>query len=86
MRIAELQLPTVDLDRQRDFYAGMFGLVPLPGPAGELAFQIGWSRLVFRQAPAGQSGVYHFAFNIPANQFAAAEDWARRRQTGWREC
>jgi catechol-2,3-dioxygenase len=79
MRITELQLQTADLDRQRDFYTSVFGLVPLPGPAGELGFQIGWSRLVFRQAPAGQSGVYHFAFNIPANQFAAAESWARRQ-------
>src|SRR5262249_18269098 len=35
--------------------------------------QAGKTQLTFTQAPV--AGVYHFAFNIPENQFAAACDW-----------
>ncbi|HYF62632.1 MAG TPA: hypothetical protein VD886_07445, partial [Herpetosiphonaceae bacterium] len=79
MRIVEVHLQSPDLARQREFYARVFGLAPLPGPAGELRFAIGASQLIFRPAPAGPPGLYHFAFNIPANQFAAAAAWARPR-------
>jgi catechol-2,3-dioxygenase len=81
MRIVELQLQTVDLDRQRDFYAHVFNRVPMPGPAGELHIQIGASRLIFQQAGRDHAGVYHVAFNIPENQFAAAAAWARQHLT-----
>ena len=81
MRIVALQLQAVDLDRQREFYTRVFNAVPLPGPVGELHVQIGTSRLIFHQAGLDHAGVYHVAFNIPENQFAAAVAWARHHVT-----
>lgn len=37
------------------------------------------TELVFSQAKSGFEGAYHFAFNIPENQFYAAKDWIAHR-------
>jgi catechol-2,3-dioxygenase len=51
--------------------------LPLLGqtPGQNLTFQVGDSRLIFSQAPQDWRGVYHFAINVPEEQFYAAKDW-----------
>src|SRR5690606_37168328 len=44
-----------------------------------LAVKAGSTDLVFMQAPSEFEGGYHFAFNIPENQFAAAKAWISSR-------
>jgi catechol 2,3-dioxygenase-like lactoylglutathione lyase family enzyme len=79
MQIEHLELQATDLPALRDFYAGRFGLTALPAPPDRLALQVGTTLLVFAQAPEGWAGRYHFAFNIPENQYGEAKSWLAAR-------
>ena len=79
MQIDHLELLAPDLPALRDFYAGRFGLTVLPSPPDRLELQVGTTRLVFMQAPEGWTGCYHFAFNIPENQYQEAKSWLAAR-------
>ena len=79
MQIEHLELLATDLAALRDFYVGRCGLPALAATEGYLELQVGESCLRFTQAPEGWSGCYHFAFNIPENQFAEAKAWLAKR-------
>ncbi len=78
MNITSLELPTPDLRAQRDFYSQVLEL-PVELSARSLKVQVGKTVLTFTQAPADFNGAYHFAFNIPENQFRAAKAWIAGR-------
>ncbi|MBN1965126.1 MAG: hypothetical protein JW910_10805 [Anaerolineae bacterium] len=78
MHILVLHLHAPDLAAQHEFYAGPLGL-PVTRDDVALNIQVGATRLVFEQAAAGTAPRYHFAFNIPENQFAAAKAWVSAR-------
>lgn len=78
MNITYLELPAKDLQAQRDYYSNVLGL-PTELAAERLDVAIGTTTLVFTQAFPGFDGVYHFAFNIPENQFNAAKAWISNR-------
>ena len=81
MKIHEIQLQTPSLALVRDFYHGILDLNFQPGSGDSLVFQAGLSPLQFSENPAAK-GIYHFAFNIPANQVAAAQDYLHRCSIG----
>ncbi|MGZ8900250.1 MAG: VOC family protein, partial [Limisphaerales bacterium] len=70
MNITRLELLSADLQAQRDFYADVLELPVNLTPAG-LEVKAGVTDLVFKQAWSDFDGAYHFAFNIPENQFQA---------------
>jgi catechol-2,3-dioxygenase len=74
MFIKQLELLTSDLYAQRDYYANVLEL-PVHLSADSLEVAAGNTELIFRQAPAGWQGAYHFCFNIPENQFIHAKAW-----------
>jgi catechol-2,3-dioxygenase len=78
MKIQKLKLLSADLIAQRDFYTNVLEL-PAELGSSDLVVQAGTSTLVFSQAPADFDGAYHFAFNIPENQFQAAKKWITKR-------
>ena len=78
MNIQMLELLTADLQAQRDFYTNILGLSVKSTPS-TLEVKAGKTDLVFNQAPADFDGAYHFAFNIPENQFQAAKRWISER-------
>jgi catechol-2,3-dioxygenase len=78
MKITRLELLTTDLQAQRDFYADVLDL-PVNLTSSTLEVQVGESVLVFKQAWSDFDGAYHFAFNIPENQYEAARQWIRSR-------
>jgi len=78
MNITYLELSAKDLKVQRDFYADILGL-PVTLDSSTLEVKAGKTDLVFTQAPTEFNGAYHFAFNIPENQFAAAKKWISSR-------
>jgi len=77
MKITYLELPTKDLHAQRDFYAEVLEL-PAELNSSDLVVRAGNTDLLFTQATPGFDGAYHFAFNIPENQFDAAKAWISR--------
>lgn len=80
MKITYLELPTKDIQAQKDYYASVLGL-PVSGSAGEAKIQAGETELVFTQADSSLGGAYHFAFNIPENQSHAAKEWITERMS-----
>ena len=78
MNIRKLELLAVDLEGQRDFYANILEL-PTDLSSSGLVVKAGETELLFLQAPADFVGAYHFAFNIPENQFQSAKKWLASR-------
>lgn len=79
MDFIELGLQAQDLAVLRRFYGDVLGLPVLDGPGGALVVQAGTTRLLFEAAPTGVAPLYHFAFDIPHNQFEAAHAWLLAR-------
>ena len=78
MNILSLELSAKDLPAQRDFYATILEL-PVTLDSAILEVKVGQSVLRFTQAPSEFIGAYHFAFNIPENQYPAAKQWIMSR-------
>src|SRR4026208_2282814 len=78
MKILELEISSVDLPAQRDFYADILEL-PVKLDSAILEVKAGRTLLRFTQAPSEFTGAYHFAFNIPENQYQAAKQWITKR-------
>ena len=78
MKITRLELLTVNLPAQQEFYAKILELSTKLTPSG-LEIQAGKTELLFTQAALDFDGAYHFAFNIPENQFRAAKEWISSR-------
>lgn len=78
MNITYLELVAGDLQAQREFYSRVLELSVDRSGAG-LEVQAGRTTLVFRQADPDFDGAYHFAFNIPENQFRGAKEWIAGR-------
>ena len=78
MNITRLELLTANLKTQKDFYENILEL-PVNLTSSNLEVKAGQTELIFTQAPADFDGVYHFAFNIPENQFQAAKAWISGR-------
>ena len=78
MNIIRLELPAKDLIAQQNFYSQVLELL-VSLSCGKLEVQAGVTNLVFIQADGNFDGAYHFAFNIPTNQFQAAKQWIANR-------
>jgi len=78
MNITLLEIPAKDLLAQKDYYAGILEL-PVSLSVDRLTVQAGSSELIFTQAEPDFNGAYHFAFNIPENQFRASKEWIAAR-------
>ncbi len=72
MRFLELSLPSPDPHRQLEFYAETLGLAREGG-----AVRAGSTLVDF--APAPETPVAHFAFNVPENRLVEALEWLRPR-------
>ena len=77
MRFDSVSLLTADLSKQLIFYRDVLGLPVIGQKDKSVTFQIGASRLKFVQDET--DAFYHFAFNIPPQQFAEAKSWLSER-------
>jgi hypothetical protein len=78
MNILYFELSAKELKAQRDFYADVLEL-PVELDSSMLRVKAGKTDLTFTQAPTEFDGAYHFAFNVPENQFHASKEWISRR-------
>jgi hypothetical protein len=78
LNITFLEISAKDLVVLRDFYANILEL-PVTLDSSNLEVKAGKTDLVFTQAPIEFEDAYHFAFNIPENQFDAAKKWISER-------
>lgn len=77
MHIQKLELSAADLQAQNDFYSTILEL-PTDLASDGLHVQAGTSEILFQQVPEF-NGAYHFAFNIPENQYDSAKTWISSR-------
>jgi catechol-2,3-dioxygenase len=78
MNIEKLELFTVDLQAQKSFYSTILEL-PTELISSGLLVQAGTTELLFTQESSGFEGAYHFAFNVPENQYSSAKKWISSR-------
>jgi catechol 2,3-dioxygenase-like lactoylglutathione lyase family enzyme len=78
MNFQKVELLSVNLQAQKDFYTNTLGLATEATVAG-LLVQTGTTEILFRPAPSNFDGAYHFAFNIPENQYQNAKQWISAR-------
>jgi len=78
MNILKLKLLAVDLQAQNNFYSNVLEL-PTELTSSGLLIKAGTTEFLFTEAPSGFDGAYHFAFNIPENQYYAAKEWILSR-------
>lgn len=78
MNIVSLELLARDLELQKDFYTRILEL-PVKLTSSSLEVTAGSTEVLFTQAPPDFEGAYHFAFNIPENQFRPAKEWISGR-------
>jgi catechol-2,3-dioxygenase len=78
VKIRKLELLTADLQAQKDFYSNVLEL-PVELTSSGLTITAGTTEILFSGAPSGFEAAYHFAFNIPENQFHAARKWISAR-------
>jgi len=79
MNITRLELQTPDLKEQALFYGEILGLDTRIIAGTQVIVRAGATELVFIQADENQHSPYHFAFNIPENQFDTAKQWLAMR-------
>lgn len=79
MQITRLELQTHDLKEQALFYGETLGLDANIIAGGQVLVHAGATELVFTQTVEHQQCQYHFAFNIPENQFETAKKWIAMR-------
>jgi catechol-2,3-dioxygenase len=74
--IRQVQLQTDQPGALRAFYADSLGMPLVSASHQTVSLQAGTTRLIFSQ---GAPAIYHFAFNIPQNQFDQARQWLAQR-------
>lgn len=78
-RLLHLRLQTSKLDELRHFYTRKMGLTLSAETKTGFTVQTGSSNMEFTQAAKGVEPFYHFAWNIPENQFIEAKAWLAHR-------
>ncbi|RLQ90806.1 serine hydrolase [Planomicrobium sp. Y74] len=73
----KVTLYTNKLDEVKGFYEYQLGFRIVEEGESSFMLAIGESQLIFRES--NRPAFYHFAFNIPGNQFTLAKGWASSR-------
>lgn len=78
MQIKEIKLQSTNKLALFSFYKDVLQL-PVIQSGKEIQIDAGETKLIFEEAIAGENPFYHFAFNIPSNQFEKAFEWMKKR-------
>ncbi|MED3803935.1 VOC family protein [Lysinibacillus xylanilyticus] len=79
MEIKSLTLQTDNLQSMKEFYMNKLGFHLIAENKGSFQIQTGTSILEFTNSDTVGKPFYHFAFNIPANQFEEAKFWLKNK-------
>ncbi|MFT3882905.1 MAG: hypothetical protein QM703_25025 [Gemmatales bacterium] len=78
-RLLHLELQANKLDELKNFYHKKLGLAISTDTNDGFTLKTGPSTIKFKPALPQTEPFYHFAFNIPENQFADAKAWLSKR-------
>lgn len=78
MKFKELKLKTNDLEKVKNFYGQQLNLGIVTETNEAVTIQVGQTTLTFELSDI-PNPIYHYAINVPENQFAEACNWLRQR-------
>lgn len=81
MEIKLLTLQTDQLEKMKEFYTQYLGFYLCGKSPNSFQIQAGTSILEFTNENAAGEPYYHFALNIPSNQFQEAKAWLQEKTT-----
>ena len=79
MEIKLLTLQTNELEIMKEFYTQCLGFSIYEERLNAFQIQVGTSIIEFTNENVVGEPYYHFAFNIPANQFREAKEWLKEK-------
>lgn len=79
MKIKEIVLYTNLLDKMRSFYHEILELETINNEENSITVKTQFTDLVFKQTSEIKNPFYHFAINIPENQFKQSKEWVKKR-------
>ncbi|WP_377888908.1 VOC family protein [Alkalihalobacillus sp. R86527] len=77
MEISKVTLKTKELKKMKDFYTETLGMPISKEWKESFQVSVGSSQLKFSSRNVEGDPYYHFAFNIPSNQFKEAKEWLK---------
>ncbi|MFK7950488.1 MAG: VOC family protein [Saprospiraceae bacterium] len=78
MKFDEIILQTDDIQTVQDFYTNILSLKLLKATENFVSINVGTTTLTFKLSIT-TNPTYHYAINIPKNQFEVACEWLRQR-------
>lgn len=81
VEIKLLTLQTNKLEIMKEFYGNTLGFSICGGNSNNFQIRVGTSILEFTNEKVVGEPYYHFAFNVPANQFQEAKEWLKGKTT-----
>ncbi|MBY0210683.1 MULTISPECIES: glyoxalase [Priestia] len=79
MMINQAVLYTHLLDEMKAFYVNSLNFPLTAASPRSFSIKVGESELIFKESALHTKPFYHFAFNVPANRFMEAKQWATQR-------
>ncbi|MYL35650.1 hypothetical protein GLW08_16510 [Pontibacillus yanchengensis] len=79
MEISQVILKTKDLESMKEFYTEILAMSLTEHNKDSFQIAVGSSQLKFSSRDVEGDPFYHFAFNIPSNQFKEAKTWIRNK-------
>lgn len=79
MHIESITIYSDALEATRNFYRDTLEFPILKESETYFTIQISSTVFTFRQAPPEENPFYHFAFDVPSNQFEEAKNWINER-------
>ena len=77
MKINKMTLYVKNIEALKNFYIQQLGFTLIEENATSFSMAVGGDLLSFELAETSEQNQYHFAFNIPSNQFKEAKNWMK---------
>ena len=81
MNIQQVTMYASNFEATKQFYLAHLAFPSNSEDEDSFSFQAGQTTVTFHKALEGETPFYHFAFNVPSNQFEVAKAWAKSKVT-----
>lgn len=79
MNIEHVRMLASNFEETKQFYSQQLEIPLVNEGTSTFTLQFGQTTVTFEKAPKDAQPFYHFALNVPANQFDEAKKWAKER-------
>ena len=79
MNIQNVTMHASNLEKTKEFYLMHLAFPLASEDENSFTFQAGQTTVTFRKALESDTPFYHFAFNVPSNQFDESKEWVKSK-------